>query len=275
MADQSDAEIALAILATTALYPNGPDGPSVPGPPCRVYRGWPNPAALDADLAQGRINVTIFAGNAAPRPTTRFAEEWLAAPAVPTLAVSLSDTFVTISGSADPGQLIGVRVDGQPYAYRTQANDTPALVAATIASQIRVARIVHLRGCSFDVPGATDLLARVVVDRPAIQEIRRQRLAIRVSCWCPSPATRDATATAIDAAFAMAPFITLSDGSTGQNHIHRRRNPGPVGKRLPLSPRSSLRRRIRHHDRPDPALHVVRRPGPQRRANHRIVPEPP
>lgn len=213
MADQSDAEIALAVLTTTALYPNGPNAPSVPGPPCRIYRGWPNPAALDADLANGRINVTIFAGNAAPRPTTRFAEEWLAAPAVPTLAVSQADTSVTISGNADPDQLIGVRVDGQPYAYRTQANDTPALVAATIAAQIRVTRIVHLRGCSFDVPGATDLLARVVVDRPAIQEIRRQRLAIRVSCWCPNPTTRDATATAIDTTFAIAPFIILNDGS--------------------------------------------------------------
>lgn len=213
MADQSDAEIALAVLATTALYPNGPDSPSVPGPPCRVYRGWPNPAALDADLAQGRINVTIFAGNSAPRPATRFAQEWLASPAVPALAVSLSDTSVTISGSADPGQLIGVGVDGQPYAYRTQANDTPALVAAAIASQIRVTRIVQLRGPSFDVPGATDLLVRVVVDRPAIQEIRRQRLAIRVSCWCPSPATRDATATAVDGAFAIVPFIPLVDGS--------------------------------------------------------------
>lgn len=213
MADQSDAEIALATLVATALYPEGPDGPSVPGPPCRVYRGWPNPAALDADLAQGRINVTVFAGNAPPRPTNRFAAEWHSVPEIPGLQVSVSNNSVSFTGRADPGQLIGVRVDGQPYTYRTQANDTPALVAATIAAQIRVSRIAHLRGSSFDIPGAHDLLARIVIDTAAIQEIRRQRLAIRVTCWCPSPALRDTTAAAIDLAFALTPFIFLADSS--------------------------------------------------------------
>ncbi len=213
MADQSDVEIALAALAAAALYPDGPQAASLPGPACRVYRGWPNPAALDADLAMGRINVTIFAGDAAPRPTTRFAEEWLSAPVTPSLQASVSATKVTFAGSADPGQLAGILVDGQTYVYRTQPKDTPALVAATIASLVRVDRIVHLSGASLDIPGAHDLLARVVADRSALKEIRRQRLTIRITCWCPSPATRDATAAAIDTAFAAIQFLTLADSS--------------------------------------------------------------
>jgi len=241
MADQSDVEISIASLAAAALYPDGPNGLSVPGPPCRVYRGWPNPAALDADLAQGRINVTIFAGNAAPRPTTRFSEEWLSATSVPTLQVSVSNTSVSFTGSAEPGQLVGVRVDGQPYIYRTQANDTPALVAATIAAQVRVIRIVHLQGSSFDIPGANNLLARIVVDCSAIQEIRRQRLVIRVTCWCPSPATRDTTATAIDTAFAMAPFISLADSSQARLTF-------TGGAILDQSENASLYRRDLHYD---------------------------
>jgi hypothetical protein len=216
MADQSDVETALATLSAAALYPDGQDNASIPGPPCRVYRGWPTPAALDADLAQGRINVTIFAGNAAPRSTTRFPETWLAAPLAPTLTASVSNTSVNFGGIAQPGQIAGVRADGQPYVYRTQIDDTPALVAATIASLIRINRIVNLRDTSLDIPGAKDIVARIVTDTPALQEIRRQRLAIRVTCWCPSPATRDATAAAIDTNFATKPFISLADGSVAR-----------------------------------------------------------
>ena len=62
MADQSDVEIALVSVVSAALYPNGTDEASVPGPDCRIYRGWPNSAALDADLAAGKINVTVFPG---------------------------------------------------------------------------------------------------------------------------------------------------------------------------------------------------------------------
>ena len=61
MADESDVETALVALSSAALYPNGANSPSVPGPDCRIYRGWPNSAALDADLTAGRINVTVFA----------------------------------------------------------------------------------------------------------------------------------------------------------------------------------------------------------------------
>ena len=62
MADQSDVEIALVNVVAAALYPDGTDKFSVPGPDCRIYRGWPNSAALDADLAAGKINVTVFPG---------------------------------------------------------------------------------------------------------------------------------------------------------------------------------------------------------------------
>ena len=213
MADQSDVENAVAALAAAALYPNGPDAASVSGPPCRIYRGWPNSAALDADLAAGRINITIFAGDAAPRRTTRFAEEWEATPIPPTLQVVTSGTSVTFTGAADSGQLAGILVDHQPFIYRTQAKDSPSLVAATLGSLIRASRIVRLQGSSIDIPGAHSLVARVVTSAPALKEIRRQSLRIRISCWCPSPDTRDATAAAIDTSFAAITFIPLSDTS--------------------------------------------------------------
>ena len=213
MADQSEVETALAALAAEALYPHGPEAESRPGPPCRIYRGWPNPTALDADLAMGRINVTIFAGDTSPRLTTRFTEEWLSTPALPTLLVSTSARSITFSGNADPGQVAGILIDRQPYLYRTRAGDSPALVAATLTAQIRTTQIVHLRGASLEIPDAQALKARVAIDRPSFQEIRRQLATIRITCWCPSPETRDSTATIIDTAFAAMPFIQLPDTS--------------------------------------------------------------
>src|SRR5271166_4184368 len=130
MADESDVETALVALASAALYPAGTGSASVPGPDCRIYRGWPNSAALDADLAAGKINVTVFPGGGASRTTTRYAEHWMGASVQPMLTVAINGTSVTFGGTADVGQIAGILLDGKGYAYRTQAGDTPQLVAA-------------------------------------------------------------------------------------------------------------------------------------------------
>lgn len=76
MADQSDVEVTLVSLTSAALYPNGTAGASVPGADCRIYRGWPNPAALDSDLRAGIINVTVFPSHGAGQITTRYQQQW-------------------------------------------------------------------------------------------------------------------------------------------------------------------------------------------------------
>jgi hypothetical protein len=219
MADESDVETELVSLVAAALYPNGAGTQSVPGPDCLIYRGWPNPSALNSDLSAGRINVTVFsihgyAGHL--RTTTRYALTWDSQPAQPTLTVAVSGVTVTFGGSADPGQVAGVLVDGQAYAYRIQVGDTPAQVAANLAVMIRANTIVQLSGATLTIPNIGTLQARVVADASAQQEVRRQELNFRVTCWCPSPATRDATAIAIDLSLAQLRFITLQDGSMGR-----------------------------------------------------------
>ena len=54
MADESDVETTLATLVTAQIYPQGTNAPSALGPLVRIYRGWPNPTALNADLAAGK-----------------------------------------------------------------------------------------------------------------------------------------------------------------------------------------------------------------------------
>jgi len=213
MADQSDVENALVTIIAGALYPNGTSSPSVPGPDCRVYRGWPQSAALDTDLAAGRINVTVFPAGGAGRNTTRYAEQWVATPQQPTLTASMTDGTIAFGGTADPGQLAGVLADQHSYVYRTQAGDTPALVAANLAALVRADFIVQQSAASLAIPAAGDVVVRVVADASAMREVRRQRQTFRITCWCPTPPARDAAAAAIDQAMAAMRFMPLADGT--------------------------------------------------------------
>ncbi len=215
MADQSDVEDALVAVASVALYPDGFDSTSVPGPDCRIYRGWPNSAALDTDLAAGKINVTVFPGGGTSRTTTRFAEQWVGKPPIPSLTVVVAGTSVTFDGTADVGQVAGILVDGASYAYRTQPDDTPQMVAANLATMVRLNSIVRLSYQTLTIAGAGNLLARVVADASVQQEVRRQEQGFRLTCWCPTPTSRDITAAVIDRCLSQQRFLALADGTRG------------------------------------------------------------
>ncbi len=216
MADQSDVEAALVTLASAALYPQGTNSASVCGQPCRIYRGWPNPAALDADLAAGHVNVTVYPVDGAIRNTTRYPDEWVTDRPVATLTVEVIDNEVTFAGTADAGQLAGIAYGGKTYVYRTGDSDTPALVAAYLAAQIRQDYIAQLTDLTLVLPGASGVVARVVTDGAALREVRRQNQRFRVICWCNDPLVRDVVAAAIDNQLAGIDFIPLSDGTQGR-----------------------------------------------------------
>jgi len=220
MADQSDVENALVALVAAVLCPNGADAASANGMLARVYRGWPVASALDADLAAGWVNITVFPVSDA-RNTTRYLDEWLLpATVAPTLVATVSGNAIAFSGSAHPGQLAGIQADGNTYVYGTDAGDTPASVAANLAAEIRADWIVLLSGSTITVPGAARLRARVVAEQAALLQTRRQKQSFRIICWCPDPATRDATASVIDGALAQLRFIALPDGSQGRLLFH-------------------------------------------------------
>jgi hypothetical protein len=216
MADQSDVEDALVSLVSTALYPNGTGAASVPGPDCRIYRGWPNSAALDKDLADGKINVTVFPAGGAGRTTTRYAEQWVGPLAQPALTVVVAGTSATFGGSAEAGQIAGILVDGRSYAYRTRTGDTPELAAANLAAMARDYSIVRLSRSTLTIAGAGNLLARVVADVAVQQEVRRQEQDFRATCWCPTPTGRDSAAAAIDQSLSSIRFLALPDGTWGR-----------------------------------------------------------
>jgi hypothetical protein len=217
MADQSDVETALANAIAGALYPNGSAGGSVIGTTCRIYRGWPNAVALDADLAAGIVNVTVFPDAARQRNTTRWPEEWVAGVAVaPTLSMLISGTTASVFGTGGAGMLAGLQVDTLSVVYRTQAGDTPELVAASLADKLRgLGRVALASGADVSVPGAGYMIGRVEADQPGQRESKRQSQGFRVSLWCPGPASRDSAGAAVDGALAAMAFLALPDGTGG------------------------------------------------------------
>ena len=221
MADQSDVETVLATLVGATVYPLGTALPSIIGATCRIYRGWPNSAALDADLAAGRVNITVFPDARHQQNTTRWTNEpTIITPATPTLTITAamvgSNATATVGGTAGLGQVAGLLVDNVAVVHRTAAGDTPELVAATLGAYLRRQRIAAVSGATITIPGTHLVIGRVVADQQVQQPTRRQRQNFRISCWCPDPATRDVIAAAVDAALAVQTFIALPDGTFGR-----------------------------------------------------------
>lgn len=215
MASQADVEQALAVLATNTLYPSGPSATSVIGATVRLYRGWPNAAALEADFAAGQVTVTVFPVPGSTLVTTRYPVAATATPATPALTASVIGTTATFRGIASAGQLAGMLVEGRSYVHRTAAGDTPPLVAAILAAAVSADRPALASGASVITPGTVPV-ARTAADATATSEVRRQVQSFRVTAWCPTPDLRDATCAVLDPAFAATPFLTLADGSAAR-----------------------------------------------------------
>jgi hypothetical protein len=218
MADQADVESALAAVIANALYPAGTAGPSAVGLTCRVYRGMPTAPALDADLAQGVVHVSVLGDVAGLKNVTRYPRCWVGvAPVTAVLTVVVEGVAATFAGQCAVGQLAGVIVDDATFAYAVQGSDSAATVASNMAALLRAGGwIVDYAGTTISVPGARRFVGRVVSGAGALQEIKRQDQKFRISMWCPSPAIRDAVAPVVDEALATVVFLPLADGSSGR-----------------------------------------------------------
>jgi len=216
LADLSDVEIALVTAVSACIYPAGISEPSITGTPVRIYRGWPQPGPLAADLAQSVANISIYAVPHATHNTTRWGPVTNYTKGVITLTVRTSGNSVTFGGVGGAGQVAGVLVNNQPFAYSANAGDTPALIAAVLAQNIRLVTGCWLSGDTLTVPGVSSVIARVVANGIAATEWARQVQGFRIAAWCPSPAARDLLCSAIGGVFSAMSFLTLGDGSAGR-----------------------------------------------------------
>lgn len=214
MADISDVEKALVDAVLAVVYPSGLSSNSVTGSNVRVYRGWPSPSGLSADLAVGITNISVFSDAKTTRDTTRYPRIWKSRnPVLVTLAVCLTNGVATFSGLGSCGTNAGVLVNGRSYAVALGTNDTPDSVAAALATQIAGA---VASGPTLTVVNASITAARVEGSAVAWQETRRQEQMLTVTLWCADPISRDSVTSTVDSALSQIDWLTLDDGSSAR-----------------------------------------------------------
>jgi len=213
MADQSDVENALVSQIQAILYPNGFAATSAIGAVCRVYRGWPLSAALNADLAAGLVNCSVLPVANSVKPVTSFNDGWVGDVIAPGMSATASGDSVTFAGTAGAGQLAGMLVNGVPYVYRSEAGDCLANVAAALAALISETIEAFSTGATVYVPSAASISGVTAANFSLWQEIRRQRQEFSIAIYSPTPQLRDTATALVDLSLAGKKFIGLTDGS--------------------------------------------------------------
>jgi hypothetical protein len=224
MADIIDACNALVSLVRSTVYPSGTGNAPIAGNKVHVFPGWPVAGNLDADIAAGNVNISVFP-NGVVKNTTRFAQgSWqtVTAPVTSlTTTLAANNNQMTIGGTVSTPQNIGiVAAGGTPatalgFAYAVQANDTLTTIATALAALV-AAKFpgVTSSGPVITAPaGIRFMNAAVGGVASAVNEVRRQKRQVVITIWAPSQPTRDTIAPVIDIALAQLPWITLLDGS--------------------------------------------------------------
>ena len=220
MADVADVMNALVALVDQTLYPNGSSSPSLTGATFRIYPGEPLPGQLDADIAAGTVNVSVFP-LLGEINTTRFPADWQeSTPPAVTLAAAVAGTTVTLSGTVSSPQNVALLVDGKSYVYAVAASDTLATIATALAALVNADQPASAAGAVVSVPNSHRIVARLGGVGTSIRELKRQLRRFRISFWCADPNTRNAAAAPVDVALAATHFLTLADGSAGRLVYH-------------------------------------------------------
>jgi len=216
MADIANVEQSFVNEISSILYPGGLNAASLLGITCRIYRGWPNSATLNSDLAAGVVNVTVTSDSEHARTTSRYLPAYQSVSATPGTTITVTAAVITIGGTPQIGDVVGVLVGGLPYVYRIAAGDTANQVASNLSLAIQSGQMVVLSGATITLFDSPTIIARAVCDAAASFESRRQEKDLRIICWCPSPAVRDSVAAAIDAKLDQLPFLLLTDNSSAR-----------------------------------------------------------
>lgn len=216
--------------ASLALAPFPPATIASPSPIAvpivtKLYRGWPEEANLDADLALGRAHVSVFAEQGMTQLLSRYfpAFQETLPHAAHTLAWVVAGNVATLSGTVTTPQNIAIVVDQAGYSYAVQAGDTLTTAAAGLTALIAVDRTATSTGPAITIPNSHSLVARVGTVGTSSAEVRRMKQGMRVSVWTASPLARDVLCGLIDTGIgglldpvSLAPTqrITLTDGSS-------------------------------------------------------------
>ncbi|MDE1998575.1 MAG: hypothetical protein KGI52_06585 [Burkholderiales bacterium] len=193
------------------LYPNGTAQPSIVTAACRVYPGWPVQANLDADLAAGVVNVSIYPLPAEQVESIVNANAQVSVQPLAGTQLAVAGATVTVSGVPAVGDVAMVYRNYAMQAYAIKIGDTPAIIAQQLAALIGGTAV----GAVVTAPtGTFALTARVTTNSTTLSARRRIARHIQITTWAPTPALRDAVAQQVDAGLYAAERLALPDGTT-------------------------------------------------------------
>lgn len=225
MADINDVYNALMNSIAAAIYPNGTSSPSAivvgsTNPSCRVMAGWPIPAALDADITAGIVNISIYAQPGMEHNTTRFPRTWFDQfKTVCSITATLSGNTITIGGTITVGHYVTVLIGTQnAYSYAAKAGDTLSTFAAALAALINVNFPTTASGPVITLPATTGgrIIVRTAAPGTVIQELERTNQMFLVTVWASNNATTAATCAVVRPALAQIDYLNFPDATVGR-----------------------------------------------------------
>lgn len=214
MADITDVSNALVTVIAGIVYPNGTSQPSITGAPVLVYQGWPDAVQLRADLAAGKVHVSVYPQPNMLRVVDSAMSDW-STPSAPvnTITLTLSGQTVTVGGTVSAPQNAALVVDNKAYVYAVQAGDTLTSIATALAALVNADQSATAAGAVVTIPGAKYISPRVGGQGVAVRETRRQEQGYQITVWANCFDQRDPIAAAIDSALSGIPHLTLADQS--------------------------------------------------------------
>lgn len=210
MATLSDLRAALAQVVGAALYPAGAP---VAGCPVRIFQGRPEREALDADLAAGTVNVSVFILSGGYN-TSRYpvVDTVLSIPAT-TLSWSVVGATATLVGTVFSPQNVGLVVDGAAFIYAVQPTDTLASIATALATQIDATQPASAVGPVVSIPNSHSISGRVGAVGTTLREVGREMVTVTVEISAPSDTLRTAVGAVVEPALRDLRRIKLTDQS--------------------------------------------------------------
>jgi len=215
MADLSDVETALANIIGAAIYPNGIGQPSsLPGATSvRIDRGWPVPVTLDADLAAGTVEVTIYSQPGTGAKVYQIQDQtYTIVPVSYGMTPSVASTVITVAGQPNTGEYLTLVVDGS-FVFSQTGTSTANLLANLLAAVQVDYPSASATSTTITVPFGHSMVVRQGGVATMGKVIHRQRQMVMVCIWAPTDALRTNVAIACDLAIKENIKITLPDTS--------------------------------------------------------------
>lgn len=218
MADIGDVTATLAAMAAAAVYPNGLTDNSVAGGlgDIKVFEGWPVPDALDADLAAGRTNVSVFPmGGGTGNCFQVLNEAYVVVPAIHGMSATIGRSgitgTVTIAGAPGQGEYLTIVADGK-HAYSRSGATLALILAALQTDALADYSPVTVTSNTISLP-TTRIVAHIGAPATMGRVTHRQKDFVNITTWAPTPALRNTIASAIDVALKKVNRLRLPDTS--------------------------------------------------------------